>query len=171
MLNDPPAVDRYRENTSFMEPPAVDRFRDNVRNPPAIDHYRENVFESNTPTIDRYRENDLQRDHPRMPWEDTPARATSPYNTYKTNSLLREPFPDKSGRLGQIPADRFSEGSYKSESLPRGSSQDGDYPVETAASRMKELYGTLRSNGSLVSQKLLEPKRKPYKENPSDLSI
>nr|XP_023649732.1 membrane-associated guanylate kinase, WW and PDZ domain-containing protein 1 isoform X3 [Paramormyrops kingsleyae] len=171
MLNDPPAVDRNRENTSFMEPPAVDQFRDNVKHPPAIDHYRENVFESNTPAVDRYRENDFQRDRPRMPWEDTSARVSSPYNTYKTNSLLREPLPDKSDRLGQILADRLSEGSYKSESLPRGSSLDGDYPVETGASRMKDLYGTLRSNGSLDPQKLLESKRKPYKENPSDLSI
>ncbi|KPP70408.1 hypothetical protein Z043_110765 [Scleropages formosus] len=103
-----------------------------------------------------------------MPRENQP-RARSPDSTYRMSNLLREPPLTRTNRDGRLP-DNF-DSFYKTQSLPRGATGNGSYLGDISAPRIKDSYSTLRSNASYSSQKLPEPKRKPYKESPNDLSI
>uniref|UniRef100_A0A8D0CFY6 Membrane associated guanylate kinase, WW and PDZ domain containing 1 n=1 Tax=Scleropages formosus TaxID=113540 RepID=A0A8D0CFY6_SCLFO len=166
-----PAIDRYREN-AFPREPAIDRYRENTfPREPAIDRYRENTF-PREPAIDRYRENGPSREYPlgeRPLAKENQPRARSPDSTYRMSNLLREPPLTRTNRDGRLP-DNF-DSFYKTQSLPRGATGNGSYLGDISAPRIKDSYSTLRSNASYSSQKLPEPKRKPYKESPNDLSI
>ncbi|KAJ8361219.1 hypothetical protein SKAU_G00177440 [Synaphobranchus kaupii] len=104
--------------------------------------------------------------------EDTLPRGRTLERAFKNNNLLEDGSPERSDREEKFAWDRSPESRYKTESLLRGASPDRSYRrQEVTAPRLKESYNTLKSNSSLSSKQLPEPKKKPYKESHNDLSI
>ncbi|KAA0707779.1 Membrane-associated guanylate kinase, WW and PDZ domain-containing protein 1 [Triplophysa tibetana] len=136
-----------------------------------------NYSEQLSPMEQAYRESSLLRGPSRG---DTFPRVRTPDSdsTFRNyNSLLRGRSPVRGeGRQGGYPrAESPVASSYRTRSLGRDLSPvrgflDED-EEEDARSQLSEYYSTLRSNYSKANNNVPEPRRKPYKDSPKDLSI
>ncbi|KAI7789350.1 putative membrane-associated guanylate kinase, partial [Triplophysa rosa] len=171
-----PQLIRINPTTSIStlrELPAIDRL--NLED--TLPREPQNYLEQLSPMEQAYRESSLLRGPSR---DDTLPRVRTPdfesaFRNY--NSLLRGRSPVRGeGRQGGYPrAESPVASSYRTRSLGRDLSpvrgfRDED-EEEDARSQLSEYYSTLRSNYSRANNNVPEPRRKPYKDSPKDLSI
>ncbi|XP_057218157.1 membrane-associated guanylate kinase, WW and PDZ domain-containing protein 1b isoform X1 [Triplophysa rosa] len=173
-LKEPPTPPSRSESISTLrELPAIDRL--NLED--TLPREPRNYLEQLSPMEQAYRESSLLRgpSHDNtLPRVRTPD-SESAFRNY--NSLLRGRSPVRGeGRQGGYPrAESPVASSYRTRSLGRDLSpvrgfRDED-EEEDARSQLSEYYSTLRSNYSRANNNVPEPRRKPYKDSPKDLSI
>ncbi|XP_066554094.1 membrane-associated guanylate kinase, WW and PDZ domain-containing protein 1b isoform X4 [Amia ocellicauda] len=118
-----------------------------------------------------YRKEDVKQDEaPERNYREMKfTRSRSPETNYKKENVLKDGTLDRKNRVESLLRDRSPERHYKNESFMRDELSDGSSIEESVLPLVKE-YNTLKSNPR-VSKNLPEPKRRPYKESPNDLSI
>lgn len=175
VLKEPPPPtppSRLESIPAFRGLPAMDRLslEDTLpRDPPSY-------FEDLSPMERTYHDSTLLRGTSR---DNTLPRVRTPdsdlaFQNYSSLLRGRSPVRGEGRQVGYPIAESPIAGAYRTRSLGRDLSPIRgfrDEEDEEARSQPSDYYSTLRSNYSRANNNAYEPRRKPYKDSPKDLSI